>query len=116
MAQTHYRQVLGHATRVVPEHGHERATHAWVCREVAHLLGVPDAGVAGDGVIEVGTFHVPDDTLTTAQARGLGIHGVGDLLGGIVPHAFRPPRSSVTHWFLTTRQALRAGTRRWPCR
>ncbi|MBV6871187.1 DUF3182 family protein [Xanthomonas euvesicatoria] len=88
MAQTHYRQVLGHATRVVPEHGHERATHAWVCREVAHLLGVPDAGVAGDGVVEVGTFHVPDDTLTTAQARGLGIHGVGDLLGGIVPHAF----------------------------
>ncbi|ASM99689.1 DUF3182 family protein [Xanthomonas citri] len=88
MAQTHYRQVLGHATRPVPEHGHERATHAWVCGEIARLLGVRNAGVAGHGVVEAGTFHVPDDTLTTAQARGLGIQGAGDLLGGIVPHAF----------------------------
>ncbi|AVQ08587.1 TPA: DUF3182 family protein [Xanthomonas vasicola pv. zeae] len=88
MVQTHHRQVLGHATRRVPEHGHERATHAWVCSEIARLLGVRDAGVAGDGVIDAGTFHVPDDTLTTAQARGFGIHGADDLLGGIVPHAF----------------------------
>ncbi|UXA71308.1 DUF3182 family protein [Xanthomonas prunicola] len=88
MAQTHFRQVLGHATRRVPKRGHERATHAWVCSEIARLLGARDAGVAGDGRIEADSFHVPDDTLTLAQARALGIHGAGDLLGGIVPYAF----------------------------
>ncbi|MCL1561021.1 DUF3182 family protein [Xanthomonas nasturtii] len=108
MAQTQYRQVRGHATRLVAEHGHERATHAWVCSEIARLLGARDAGVAGDGLIEVGTFHVPDDTLTTTQARGLGIRGAGDLLGGIVPHAFLATKV-IGHPLVTDDAACLAG-------
>ncbi|BAE70948.1 conserved hypothetical protein [Xanthomonas oryzae pv. oryzae MAFF 311018] len=88
MARTLHRQVLGHATRRVQEHGNAARDTCVVCGEIAQLPGVRDAGVAGDGVIEAGTFHVPDDTLTTAQARGFGIHGASDVLGGIVPHAF----------------------------
>ncbi|MCE4370851.1 DUF3182 family protein [Xanthomonas hortorum] len=85
MAHKRYRQVLGHVTRLVPEHGHERITHAWVCSEIERLLGAHDATAAVD---DAAVFHVPDETLTTEQAHGLGIDDNGDLLGGIVPHAF----------------------------
>ncbi|MCC4609326.1 DUF3182 family protein [Xanthomonas campestris] len=92
MAEPRYLQVLGHTTRAVAEHGHERATHAWVCSELARLLGAHDAGLdtvtasaAGD---QHAALHVPDDTLTSEQARALGIDGRHGLLGGIVPHAF----------------------------
>ena len=33
-------------------------------------------------------FFVPDDTLLLNEASSLGIRGVSDLFGGIVPHAF----------------------------
>ncbi|MCC4603365.1 DUF3182 family protein [Xanthomonas campestris pv. badrii] len=92
MADQRYEQVLGHTTRDVDARGHERATHAWVCSEIARLLGVPNAGLAGDTPPEQRngprTLHVPDDTLTTEQARALGVREVDGLLGGIVPHAF----------------------------
>jgi len=48
MAHKQYCQVVGHVTRPVPEYGHERATHAWVCGEIARLLGVRGAGNASD--------------------------------------------------------------------
>ncbi|WP_115051170.1 DUF3182 family protein [Xanthomonas arboricola] len=90
MAHKRYRQVLGHVTRPVPEDGHERTTHAWVCGEIARLLGVHGAGPAGDleHAMAQTVFHVPDDTLTAEQAHRLGIDDVADVLGGIVPHAF----------------------------
>ncbi|KRG46725.1 hypothetical protein ARC20_04605 [Stenotrophomonas panacihumi] len=80
-----------HALRIrdTPEGGHERATHDWVARRVAQLLRLPYAGVARDaqGVAE-GAYFVPDDTLDAPTASRLGIADRGDLLGGVVPHAF----------------------------
>ncbi|CAD1796688.1 DUF3182 family protein [Xanthomonas euroxanthea] len=90
MAHKQYCQVVGHVTRPVPEDGHERATHAWVCREIARLLDVRGAGhrAASGPMVAETVFHVPDETLTSEQAHGLGIDDAADLLGGIVPHAF----------------------------
>ncbi|MEQ7868603.1 DUF3182 family protein [Xanthomonas sp. WHRI 8393] len=90
MAHKQYCQVVGHVTRPVPEDGQERATHAWVCGEIARLLGVRGAGHASDfkHAVPETVFHVPDETLTSEQAHGLGIDDAADLLGGIVPHAF----------------------------
>jgi len=69
--------------------GHECATQEWVARRLAGLLGWryggefdPDRPPAG------ACYFVPDETLTGAQARRLGIAGEGDLFGGVVPHAF----------------------------
>ncbi len=84
-----YHQVLGHYVRALPDTGHERATHSWLCEEVARLLGVACAHDASSGSIaQANSYHVPDDTLTREQARALGMHDASDLLGGIVPHAF----------------------------
>ncbi|MCC8537154.1 DUF3182 family protein [Xanthomonas axonopodis pv. poinsettiicola] len=92
MANQRYVQVLGHTTREVDAQGHERATHAWICSEIARLSGIRDAGLASVGTVEQRgdrrTLHVPDDTLTTEQAHALGIRDADGLLGGIVPHAF----------------------------
>ncbi|KAB7769146.1 DUF3182 family protein [Xanthomonas maliensis] len=83
-----FTRVVGHCTRQVADHGHERKTHAWVCAEVARLLKIETTLPAGDGLIVPGTYHIPDETLTATQARALGIADVGEVLGGIVPHAF----------------------------
>lgn len=94
MQHTHYRQVLGHMLRDVPHDGHERATHAWVCAEVARLLGVRNVHaesnerVQHDGGAAAHTLHIPDETLTVTQARTLGIQDTRDVLGGVVPYAF----------------------------
>lgn len=93
MAYKQYCRVVGHVTRPLPEHGHERVTHAWVCGEIARLLDVHGAGQASDRTATRhagagAVFHVPDETLTTEQAHGLGIDDAADVLGGIVPHAF----------------------------
>lgn len=84
----------------LPHDGHERATHAWVCAEVARLLGVRNVHaesnerVQKDGREQPSTLHIPDETLTIAQARTLGIQDTRDVLGGVVPYPFWPPRSS----------------------
>ncbi|MEA9913552.1 DUF3182 family protein [Xanthomonas campestris pv. raphani] len=94
MQHTHYRQVRGHTLRDVPHDGHEHATHAWVCAEVARLLGVRNVHaesnerVQHDGGAAAHTLHIPDETLTVAQARTLGIQDTRDVLGGVVPYAF----------------------------
>lgn len=93
MAHKQYCQVVGHVTRPVPEYGHERVTHAWVCDEIARLLGARGTRHASNGAVSEHAvpetvFHVPDETLTSEQAHGLGIDDAADLLGGIVPHAF----------------------------
>ncbi|WP_115529378.1 MULTISPECIES: DUF3182 family protein [Xanthomonas] len=92
MADPSYEWVRGYTTRMVSADGHERATHVWVCSEIARLLGAHDGGLSDVAMIDEGighrTLHVPDDTLTTEQAHALGIHDAGGLLGGIVPHAF----------------------------
>lgn len=82
-------RVLCHSVRDVPEGGHERATLDWLGREVARLMGIAYDGLHVTAMRHPGAgFHVPDDTLTRAQADARGIVGDGDLLGGIVPRAF----------------------------
>ncbi|WP_349811304.1 DUF3182 family protein [Xanthomonas dyei] len=92
MADPPYGLVRGHITRAVSCDGHERATHAWVCSEIARLLSARDGGLGDVALIDEGigcrTLHVPDDTLTIEQARALGIEDASGLLGGIVPLAF----------------------------
>ena len=80
-------QVLAYRVRETPQDGHERATHAWIAREVADLFDVPYGGFSSAAPVKA-PYYVPDDTLDAATARALGIEHVGDLLGGVVPVPF----------------------------
>lgn len=80
-------QVLFHRVRGAPDDGHERATHEWIAREVADMLGVPYGGVA-EQASPGEAYHVPDDTLEAGFAARLGIRSPAQLLGGVVPHPF----------------------------
>lgn len=70
--------------------GHDAVTKAHVARSLASLLDgefggdlQPDATCAGPA------YLVPTETITSlAEARRLGITGVEDLFGGVVPHPF----------------------------
>ncbi|APW40913.1 biotin carboxylase [Rhodoferax koreense] len=79
---------------------HEKATRDEIVRRLALLKGCassaekPQAewGAAGGAV-----YLVPSDTLVvTSQAHALGVHGVSDLFGGVVPHAFMATKA-ITH-------------------
>lgn len=87
-ATSTFDKVVGHALRGVPMAGHEWATHDWIVHEVARLMRLPCMGIDEDGTCHANAFHVPDDTLTSMQAGMLGITGAGQVLGGVVPHAF----------------------------
>ncbi|MDP9878379.1 hypothetical protein J2W25_002640 [Variovorax boronicumulans] len=69
---------------------HEHATRANVAQRLAALqgwafAGAYDASQPGPDPL----YFVPSDTLTDPhQARAMGIAGVDDLFGGVVPHAF----------------------------
>ncbi|MHB1123238.1 MAG: DUF3182 family protein [Ramlibacter sp.] len=68
---------------------HERSTHAALARQLAGLLGYAAGGEYRPG--RHGASHLyflPSTTLTTDQALALGIRGVDDLFGGVVPHPF----------------------------
>lgn len=73
----------GHASE------HERITHAAFGRQLAALLGCAFAGAYQPGR-HGGTrpYFLPCTTLTAAQARALGIRGLDDLFGGVVPFPF----------------------------
>jgi hypothetical protein len=68
---------------------HERRTLAHFVRQLAGLLGYADGGFYDPGARYPGALYfVPASTLTSAEAARLGISGMGDLFGGVVPHAF----------------------------
>lgn len=106
--QPRHQQVLSVVVRDHPASGHEAATHDWVAAEVARLMGLPYAG-HGDAV--AAGFYVPDETLTVAQARRLGLRGMHDLLGGVVPHAFVATKV-VTHPLVGEQAAAPSGWNR----
>jgi hypothetical protein len=63
-------------------------------KTIARLMGCEFAGyyrneLAGSGPL----FFVPDQTLLLEEAETLGIRGVADLFGGIVPHPFVTTKS-----------------------
>lgn len=71
---------------------HQGATLQGIGRRVAQLAGYAFAGsydAAAHQPADGPLFFVPADTLTGVDsARQLGITALGDLLGGVVPHAF----------------------------
>jgi hypothetical protein len=77
---------------------HECATRAHFAQRLAALMGYAFAG-AYDEQLPYGCapYFVPSDTVVDpAQARAMGITGVDDLFGGVVPHAFVATKA-ITH-------------------
>lgn len=69
--------------------GHEFATLEALARRLARLHGYEYAGVGGAGRRRgESVYFVPEQTLLATRARALGIAGVDDLFGGVVPRAF----------------------------
>lgn len=70
--------------------GHDAITKAHVARSLAALMGAEFGGELDPGREIAGPVYVvPSETITSlAEARRLGITGVGDLFGGVVPHPF----------------------------
>lgn len=78
-------------------HGHERATREGIARRLAALKGFDFAGEYDPGSRHPGPLYlVPSDTLVGLGAAALGVHGEGDLFGGVVPHAFAATKA-ITH-------------------
>ncbi|HEY0883839.1 MAG TPA: DUF3182 family protein [Ramlibacter sp.] len=68
---------------------HERSTHLAFARQLAALRGYEAGGSYEPG--RHGASHLyflPSTTLTTDEASALGIRGVDDLFGGVVPYPF----------------------------
>jgi hypothetical protein len=68
---------------------HERATLLAFARQLAQLKGFDPGGFYDPSTRYTGPLYfVPSCTLTLDEADALGIRGVDDLFGGVVPHAF----------------------------
>lgn len=77
---------------------HEAATGRWIGERIAQVLGYDYGGVHPQSCDDarVAPFYVPDRTLLLDDAKGLGIGGPEQLLGGVVPHGFVATKS-ITH-------------------
>lgn len=76
---------------------HERATREGFARRLAAIKQFAFSGEHAPGrAYPTPTYFVPSDTLGTAQAQAVGIDGVHDLFGGVVPHPFIATKA-VTH-------------------
>ncbi|WER49328.1 DUF3182 family protein [Cupriavidus sp. WKF15] len=78
---------------------HQAVTLERIGRKVAQLAGYGFGGAyeACASTPEAALYLVPLDTLVgVAQARALGVHGVEDLYGGVVPFAFVATKA-ITH-------------------
>lgn len=76
---------------------HECATREGFARRLAAIKNFDYAGVhAGGREYPMPTYFVPSDTLGSAQAQAVGIDGVHDLFGGVVPDPFIATKA-ITH-------------------
>jgi hypothetical protein len=77
---------------------HEHATRNDLARRLAALKGCAYAGAYDDRYPYArAPYFVPSNTVTDpGVAQGLGIDGVHDLFGGVVPHAFIATKA-ITH-------------------
>jgi hypothetical protein len=67
---------------------HEGVTLAALGRMLAALTGYGLAGEYAPGLVyQAPVYFLPKHTLVHEEARALGIRGVDDLFGGVVPHA-----------------------------
>jgi hypothetical protein len=78
--------------------GHERATREAIAERLAALKGFAYAGEYDPSARYGGpVYFLPSDTIASVEAaRGLGIAGVHDLFGGVVPHPFVATKA-ITH-------------------
>jgi uncharacterized protein DUF3182 len=89
---------MGMVVTYAPGHGagqesglreHEIASRVAVARTLAALKGFTFGGGYEPSLRRNGALYfVPSQTLSSEEARELGIHGENDLFGGVVPHAF----------------------------
>lgn len=105
---THGHPLLPAATRQVVFHrsggaddgfvGHDLAGKNELAKRLASLMGYDfvDDHARLDGHGGRPLYVVPSDTLTSAEARRIGVNGPEDLFGGVVPHAFMATKA-ITH-------------------
>ncbi|ACC73682.1 DUF3182 family protein [Paraburkholderia phymatum] len=75
--------------RELSEGGHEADTLRELTRQIAEIKGAHFAGEFDETCSYLThPYLVPDDTLTVAEARKLGVRSVRDLYGGVVPFPF----------------------------
>ncbi|MGF6289193.1 DUF3182 family protein [Paraburkholderia youngii] len=75
--------------RKAAQTGHEVDTLWALARQIAELKGTTLAGEFNtDQAYPAHRYLVPDDTLTLAEARKLGVRSERDLFGGVVPFPF----------------------------
>lgn len=91
---------------------HQGATLKGIAQRVARLAGFTFAGsydAASHRPEDGRLYFVPADTLTGVDsARQLGISGLDDLLGGVVPHAFIATKA-ISHGLVAPDAAAPAG-------
>lgn len=89
--------------------GHDLAGKRVLARRLAALLGYDFTDESQRlGADEARLYVVPSDTLTSAQARQLGVQGPQDLFGGVVPYAFVATKA-ITHPLVATGAAAPRG-------
>jgi hypothetical protein len=90
--------------------GHDMHTRATVAEWLAELLGFRFTGVCSEAAPPApGTYLVPSDTLCSfEEARRLGIAGIEDLFGGVVPFPFVATKL-VTHGLVSPQAAAPPG-------
>lgn len=89
---------------------HDLLARGRVARTLAHVLGYHYTGESGpDAAPRTGDYIVPSDTLCGLDAaRCLGITGIDDLFGGVVPFPFVATKL-VTHGLLGAQSDAPAG-------
>ncbi len=88
---------------------HETQTRLAIAARLAALRGSEFAGHYDPAYSYAGRLYfVPGDTLTTAEARELGISSEGDLFGGVVPQPFIATKV-ITHPLVTLDAAAPEG-------
>lgn len=77
--------------------GHDLAGKNELAKQLADLMGYEFAGERDLNDPQDGPLYVvPSDTLSSAQARQIGVFGPEDLFGGVVPHPFVATKA-ITH-------------------
>ena len=84
--------------RTTPMADHDLTTKAAVAKSIAHLLGLSYGGEFDtDTPLRGPLYVVPSHTLAGAtMAQRLGIHGIADFFGGVVPYRFVGTKA-ITH-------------------